>query len=244
MAQIIYFKQLTSTNDYAKEHIDELEHQSIIYTDLQTKGKGRMGKNWSAKGENILMSLVYKNQIGDISLFPLLSALAVAKTLQQQIDFPVQIKWPNDIILNQKKICGILCESIIGGAQTHVVCGIGINVNMTQEQFEIDRLPYATSLQVELNRTFDRLPIIKQVGQQMNQLVTQLQQSGFLALKQEYEELLINRGKQVQVIYQNQVKTGIALGITEAGNLICDCDGERLFIHSGEASVRGLYGYV
>lgn len=78
----------------------------------------------------------------------------------------------------------------------------------------------------------------------MNQLVSQFQQNGFLALKQEYEELLINRGKQVQVIYQNQVKTGIALGITEAGNLICDCDGERLFIHSGEASVRGLYGYV
>lgn len=244
MNRLFLFDTLPSTNSYAKEHIDELPDRSIISARRQTAGRGRLGRAWTGPEGNISMSLLYKNQTGDISLYPLFCGLAVCRALKQFIGDEPQMKWPNDILLRRKKLCGILCESIIFSSQIHIICGIGINVNTDEKDFGDAALPYATSLKIEYQKEFPLTELIETVSREMDEVLSEFHSHGFVSLKEEYERLLFNKGRAVQVIYKQKTLTGTALGIAENGNLLCDCDGTVIAVNSGEASVRGLYGYV
>lgn len=244
MPEILHFHQLDSTNNYAKEQIQQLEHFTVVSCDRQVQGKGRLGKGWITQPGNVAMSIVCKNQTGEVSLFPLLCGLGVARVLERLTGQRLEIKWPNDVLICGKKLCGILCESLISSSQIHIICGIGINVNLGKEQFEQAALPYATSLQIETGQTFDTRQIVLLITQEMKQILEQFQKQGFSAFREEYTSRLVNCGKEVKVVYQNDTIIAQAIGIAENGNLICNYQGKEILIHSGEASVRGLYGYV
>lgn len=244
MNNFLFFDSLPSTNSYAKEHIHELSDHSLIFAAKQTSGRGRQGKEWIAPEGNLSMSLVYKNQSGDVSLYPLFCALAVCRTLFRLTGKNPQIKWPNDILFEKKKICGILCESIIFSSQIHIICGIGINVNTDENGFQKAELPYAASLKMLFGREFSLTEIAKVISQEMDSVLKEFNLHGFSNLKQDYEHQLFNKGRHVQVIYQQKTISATCLGIADNGNLLCDCDGEIISVNSGEASVRGLYGYL
>jgi len=245
MAEFLYFEELSSTNDYLKEHAEDLPDGTVAFADVQTAGKGRLGKSWVTPSGNISMSMLFRNPSGEVALFPLLCGMAVSTAVERVTGQTVQIKWPNDIILNGKKLCGILCESIVRSSQLHIICGIGVNVNLRAEQMESSALPYATSLWMETGKAYPPVALAKEIALELERTVEVFHKSGFAALKDAYEQRLINRGRQVQVHYQQKTVTATALGVAENGNLLCEAeDGTRFAVNSGEASVRGLYGYV
>lgn len=245
MTSLLHFPVIDSTNAYAKAHIDELESGTVILADQQTSGRGRLGRQWISPVGNLYCSLVYKDQTCDVSLFPLLCAISVSNALKRLLDLDVSIKWPNDLVVGQKKLCGILCESVVFFSQIHIICGIGINVNTLERDFSELELPYATSYRILSGKSCDLVALAETIAEEMEITLKEFTTKGFGKLRQSYENRLINRGKTVKVLYQKEEITALCLGIAENGNLLCRKeDGTEFTVNSGEASVRGLYGYV
>lgn len=242
------FDTLDSTNDYGKMLAKQTGvHGTLIVADAQTAGKGRRGRVWqSPKGSSILMSLCLEPNLSTerVAGLTLVMALAVAEAIEQAAGVKPQIKWPNDIVLNGKKICGILTEMCFVQDHYAVIIGAGLNVNTEHFPEEIETI--ASSLKKETGKDFAREMLIGAVLKHFEECYEQYEKTGDLTLlKSRYESLLINRGREVQVLDPKGAYTGVAKGITKEGNLVVECpDGTEQEIYSGEVSVRGLYGYV
>ena len=249
---LIRLKQVDSTNTYCKDHCTALSHGSAVFTDCQTAGRGRRGNRWDGgehiPGQNLALSFLLKDaKIEDMGILPLLCALAVRRAVRDIAGGDARIKWPNDMILCGKKLCGILCESRITAGQESglsAVCGIGINLTQQRADFDALGLPHATSLLLCTEKTFPLEEVTVAILEQFAQIYEEYRADGFSALLPEYREGCITLGKQVRVIRGEETKEGTALDITPEGELLCRFDGEEQVIRSGEASVRGLYGYV
>jgi len=249
---LIRLPQVDSTNTYCKQNCAALPHGSAVFTDCQTSGRGRRGNSWDGgayiPGQNLALSFLLKDaRLEDMGILPLLCALAVRRAIKAMTSEDVWIKWPNDMILHGKKLCGILCESRITAGQESglsAICGIGIN--LTQEQADFDRmgLPHAASLRLCTGKIFTLEEVTIAILEQFSQIYEQYRREGFPAMLPEYRDGCITLGKQVRVIRGEETKEGTALDITSDGELLCLIDGEEQIIRSGEASVRGLYGYV
>ena len=153
---------ITSTNEYIKEHYETLDNYTIVTANYQTNGRGRMTRVWhSCAGDNILMSILIKefNDRTDVNLLSLVTGVAVHKFLSKYLN-KLYIKWPNDVLVDNKKICGILLEGKMNNNSKMVVIGIGININQTSFNDDINLL--TTSLKKELNINFDIDLLIKE----------------------------------------------------------------------------------
>lgn len=247
--EVLYFDTIDSTNIKAQE-LAEKGYQSgtLVVADKQESGKGRRGRSWvSPSGTGIFMTLMIKPDINpnNASMLTLLAALAVAKAITSVTGEEALIKWPNDIVVNGKKVCGILTEM---NAQfdyiNHIVVGIGINVHNESFPEEISQM--ASSLMIEAGgKRFHRAQIIAETMSYFEQYYdTFLKTQDFSALVREYDELLVNRNKSVRVLDPKEPFDGKAMGITPKGELIVDTWESRKLVSSGEVSVRGIYGYV
>lgn len=244
-AKILQFEELTSTNTYLKENAEHLPDGCVVTAQYQSAGKGRLGRQWIIpKGLAVSLSFLLKDPSYDISLLPILCAVATAKAVEETTGVRLQIKWPNDLILNQKKLCGILCESVIKKDSIFAIGGIGINVNQQPVHFSQESLPYATSLRIEQNCSFSINKIESALIDSLEEVLCQYQKYGFSSLKPAYCGRLYNIGKEVQILYREKTVVATAAGIADNGNLVCKKDGKTFLVNSGEASVRGLYGYV
>lgn len=247
--RVVYFEETDSTNLRAKEAGEKGEaHGSLYVADCQISGKGRRGRSWeSPSGTSIYMTLLLRPKIlpGKAPQMTLLMALAVADGIRKVTGLSTQIKWPNDIILNGKKICGILTEmSAEIDYINYVVVGVGINCN--QETFPEELQEKATSLKLESGQEIQRAAVIAAVMESFEKYYQIFEKtedlSGFL---DEYNELLVNREREVLVLEPGQEYEAYALGINSSGELIVKtADGQKREIFAGEVSVRGVYGYV
>lgn len=247
--EVLYFDTIDSTNTKAQE-LAEKGYQSgtLVVADKQESGKGRRGRSWvSPSGTGIFMTLMIKPNINpnNASMLTLVAALAVAKAITSVTGEEALIKWPNDIVVNGKKVCGILTEM---NAQfdyiNHIVVGIGINVHNESFPEEISQM--ASSLMIEAGgKRFHRAQIIAETMSYFEQYYdTFLKTQDLSALVREYDELLVNRNKSVRVLDPKEPFDGKAMGITPKGELIVDTWESRKLVSSGEVSVRGIYGYV
>lgn len=247
--EVLYFDTIDSTNIKAQE-LAEKGYQSgtLVVADKQESGKGRRGRSWvSPSGTGIFMTLMIKPDINpnNASMLTLVAALAVAKAITSVTGEEAMIKWPNDIVVNSKKVCGILTEM---NAQfdyiNHIVVGIGINVHNESFPEEISQM--ASSLMIEAGgKRFHRAQIIAETMSYFEQYYdTFLKTQDLSALVREYDELLVNRNKSVRVLDPKEPFDGKAMGITPKGELIVDTWESRKLVSSGEVSVRGIYGYV
>uniref|UniRef100_UPI0040265173 biotin--[acetyl-CoA-carboxylase] ligase n=1 Tax=Agathobacter rectalis TaxID=39491 RepID=UPI0040265173 len=247
--EVLYFDTIDSTNTKAQE-LAEKGYQSgtLVVADKQESGKGRRGRSWvSPSGTGIFMTLMIKPDINpnNASMLTLVAALAVAKAITSVTGEEAMIKWPNDIVVNGKKVCGILTEM---NAQfdyiNHIVVGIGINVHNESFPEEISQM--ASSLMIEAGgKRFHRAQIIAETMSYFEQYYdTFLKTQDLSALVREYDELLVNRNKSVRVLDPKEPFDGKAMGITSKGELIVDTWESRKLVSSGEVSVRGIYGYV
>lgn len=247
--EVLYFDTIDSTNIKAQE-LAEKGYQSgtLVVADKQESGKGRRGRSWvSPSGTGIFMTLMIKPDINpnNASMLTLVAALAVAKAITSVTGEKALIKWPNDIVVNGKKVCGILTEM---NAQfdyiNHIVVGIGINVHNESFPEEISQM--ASSLMIEAGgKRFHRAQIIAETMSYFEQYYdTFLKTQDLSALVREYDKLLVNRNKSVRVLDPKEPFDGKAMGITPKGELIVDTWESRKLVSSGEVSVRGIYGYV
>lgn len=178
-------------------------------------------------------------------MLTLVAALAVEKGIRLGTGLDSRIKWPNDLVIGQKKICGILTEMRTQGNVTeHVVVGIGINANIKEFPEEIKES--ATSLYLVKGEEINRKKVIGCVMAAFEEYwETFLQTLDLRALKEEYDAKLVNLGRQVRVLEPGGEYTGLCRGIGSEGELLVVLpDGEEKTIFSGEVSVRGVYGYV
>lgn len=248
---IYSYRETGSTNIDAKRLADEgAPHGTLVVADTQTMGRGRRGREWESEdsGQAIYMTLMLKPQFSPeyASRVTLLMALAVTSALEEVCDgAAVQIKWPNDIVLNGRKVCGILTEmSAEPGYIHHIVIGAGINVN--QKEFPAEISEVATSVLRETGRTNSRAGIIARVMFFFEQYYEQfLQTHDLSAVRERYEEHLAGMGNEVRVLDPKGEYVCVSRGITDGGELIVEkADGTRCEVNAGEVSVRGLYGYV
>lgn len=247
--EVLYFDTIDSTNTKAQELAEKgYPSGTLVVADKQDSGKGRRGRSWvSPSGTGIFMTLMIKPDINpnNASMLTLVAALAVAKAITSVTGEEALIKWPNDIVVNGKKVCGILTEM---NAQfdyiNHIVVGIGINVHNESFPEEISQM--ASSLMIEAGgKRFHRAQIIAETMSYFEQYYdTFLKTQDLSALVREYDELLVNRNKSVRVLDPKEPFDGKAMGITPKGELIVDTWESRKLVSSGEVSVRGIYGYV
>lgn len=246
--RICYEPVMGSTNTRAMQLAEEgAPHGTLIVTDMQESGRGRRGRKWETPaGSAIAMTFLLRPEINpnNASMLTLVAAMAVARGIEDETGLKVGIKWPNDIVINGKKVSGILTEM---SAQTdyvnHIVIGIGINVHV--EAFSEELQDMATSLFIELGMKVNRAALIERICEYFEAYYDVfLQTEDLSAIAKQYDAYMVNRNKPVRVLDPKESFEGTARGITVRGELLVDTWESRRLVSSGEVSVRGLYGYV
>ena len=246
-----YLPETDSTNQQAKRLAEDgAPHGTLVVADMQTAGKGRRGRSWQQKpGEAIAMSIILRPDFAPeyASMLTLAAADSVAKGIEKVTGMSPMIKWPNDVIVNRRKVCGILTEmgmNLEDGSIDYVVVGIGINVNQTEFPEEIRQI--ATSLRLEGGSGIQRSGLIAEVMRIFERDYELLAERKCLSgILEEYNARLINKDAAVKVLDPKGEFTGISLGINERGELLVKKeDGTVTEVYAGEVSVRGFYGYV
>lgn len=243
-----YFEKTDSTNVQLKKLAEQgCAHGTLVVTDCQTSGKGRRGRDWSSEQRRgIYMSLLLRPEMETYQapMLTLVTAMAVTEAIRKEYDLEVKIKWPNDIVYNGKKVCGILTEmSVEMDYINYVIIGIGINV--TNEEFPEDLKYKATSLYKETEKKVNRIQLIETIWEKFEKYYEIFCQTYDLSnLQEEYNSLLANKYLRVKVLDPKNPFEGVALGIDSKGELIVDREGTEVTVASGEVSVRGIYGYI
>lgn len=275
MIDYIYkeYESVTSTNDVAKQLINEYcPEGTIIYTKEQTDGRGRRGRMWQdKKGETLATSLVLYPTLPQeyIPCITLVAALSVRAAIKNFSSLECKIKWPNDVICSDKKICGILTERIFIDGKSAVIVGIGVNVK--NQEFPEELEDKATSIinevaaeKEEMRRVLgeendenynsdvirklmeeDNNELLYLIWDRFNEYYDIFIKSGSMAgLVDEYNNCLINVGRVVTATDPIEEIRGVALGINEKGELVISTGHGKKNVSSGEVSVRGLYSYT
>lgn len=251
---IVYFDQVDSTNNYAKKiALEGCEEGTLIVADCQTYGRGRLGRDWSSPSKKgIWMSLVLRPNISfdEIQMLTLAASVAVVQALFEVTQIKAGIKWPNDIIINGKKVCGILVEMNMEIQNINfLVLGIGLNVNQQKEDFPEEILDKATSLKMHLEslgfqKILKRSELIAAILLKFEAIYDKVKCGAFEDILSEWKKYTVTLGKEVSIIYKDHQYRGIAQDLTKDGKLIVKCeDGTVKEVFSGEVSVRGLLGY-
>ena len=246
--KIVYFESITSTNDRAKELAREgATHGTIVVADEQTGGKGRMGKEfYCPPGVGLWFSYILRPDIApaDASMLTIVKGLAVRKVLDDLCGdlHEVRIKWPNDIVCEGRKLCGILTEmSAKSGRIDHVVIGSGINV--LNDAFGDELRDRAVSVRMVSEGTPERARIFESVNFEFERRYAAFESTENLeTLRKEYNSVMAGMDEEIIASDKNGEIRGIARGIDDRGRLILETkDGKRL-LESGEISIRGIYG--
>lgn len=245
---LYHLEIVDSTNNYAKKTAQEgAEHGTLILADEQTQGKGRRGRTWiSPKAGNIYMSILLRPQIepDKASMLTLVAAMAAAAGIREVSGLNTQIKWPNDIVVQGKKVCGILTEMSAEVGRVHyIVIGIGINVH--DKDFPEEIQATATSLDLQSGKRQNRTELVEAVWKAFETYYeSYLRTQDMSALQHEYNSHLANCNRPVKVLDSEHPYEGIAKGITKKGELMVETESGMRLVSSGEVSVRGIYGYV
>ena len=237
--KVIYFPSVESTMDTAKkEALWGAEAGTVIITDDQTAGRGRLQRTWLSPTGGLALSIVLRPNMDYLPYMVMMSSLAVAYSIQKITGLKPQIKWPNDVLIKDKKVCGILIENDIRkNALKSMVIGIGINVNTNFKGLpELD--PIATSLSDNVGKEVSRLEILRQILIELDNLYKLLPDTE--AIFQQWKKLLITLGQKVQVHFIDSVHTGTVESVTHDGNLMLrQADGSLMKIIAGDVSLRG-----
>ncbi|MBZ9636420.1 biotin--[acetyl-CoA-carboxylase] ligase [Clostridium sp. FP1] len=246
---VIHYDSIGSTNSIAKKLADAgEEHGTVIISEEQTTGRGRLGRNWiSPKYKGIWMSIILRPNIvtENISQITLIGAAAVQQAIMK-MGIKTSIKWPNDIVINSRKVCGILTE--MTGEIDHInylVMGIGINVNLEEKDIPMDLKSVATSLTIETGKYIDRKLLLANVLNIFEVLYNDFVENGNVSETMEIcreNSLLI--GKEIQLINGGKQVKAKVIDISDSGELVIENQqGITEYIVSGEVSISGIYGY-
>ena len=227
------FSQITSTNNYARELIanDEPVHGTVILADQQTAGRGQSDRQWvSQAGKNLLTTIILHQQKPD-ALLPFylnkLIALSIAQTVSSLTSAEARIKWPNDILLESEKVCGILIENILQRQSQYSMIGIGLNVNQLIFPKE---LKHATSMQLVTGLEYEILPLAEQLYFNIEKNYTLLERTAYKQIDEMYHQYLFKLNQPQLFVIDNTQVEGVIRGVNNHGQLQVELDGRiRLF---------------
>ena len=247
--EIVCFTETDSTNVRARKLGENgAAHGTLVVAEQQTAGRGRRGRGWeSPAGSSIYMSLLLRPEFlpNKAPMLTIVMAYSVATALREQTGLDFRIKWPNDIVLNGKKVVGILTEmSTEIEYINHVVIGVGINVNT--EAFPEEICATATSIRRESGKTWRRAELIAAILRQFEvQYERFVKEEDLAYLREAYDAILVNCNREVRILGEKDGNRAVALGIDDQGELLVRKeDGTVTSVYAGEVSVRGIYGYV
>lgn len=247
--EILYLDEVDSTNTAAKKAAENgAVHGTLVVSERQTGGKGRRGRAWdSPRGTGIFMTLILRPNMAPVhaSMLTLVAALAVADGIRECTGAESLIKWPNDIVMSGKKVCGILTEmSADPDCINYVAVGIGINVNM--EEFPEEIRGVAASIFTETGKKTKRSLLISAVMAAFERYYEVFMKTTDMSgLLEDYNGKLANCGRTVRVLDPAGEYSGTAIGIDREGELLVEMEDTTVRrVLSGEVSVRGIYGYV
>jgi len=237
--------QVDSTNKVAfRLALNGAQEGAVVVAESQTKGKGRVGRRWeSPTGSNIYLSIILRPKITPtkIPLITLMAAVASAEAIEEVAGLLPAIKWPNDLLIEGKKLGGILTEADMEMDRINfVVVGIGINCNMTRSSFPPSIKDTAASLQEALGREISRIALIQAILRHLEQWYTRLVQGRGEEIRGRWEELSQIRGKEVEIAFMGEIVKGKAQEIDADGALLVqEAGGEVKRIVAGDVHIRG-----
>lgn len=248
--ELVHLDSVDSTNNEAKKYaIKNAKEGTVIISEEQTMGRGRLGRNWvSPKYKGIWMSIILRPDIEPMKISKITQVAAASVTLaMESLGINAFIKWPNDIIMNGKKVCGILTEmSGELNKVNYVIVGIGVNANIEKDEFSDEIKEVASSLKVESHKSVDRKKLVGVILTKFEKLYNEFINEGNInnSIKVCKEKSIL-LGKNVRVLRRNEERKAKALDLNSEGRLIVQYENGQLEeIVSGEISIRGLNGYV
>ncbi len=228
----------SSTNDLAKKKAEEgAEEGTVIIAEEQTKGRGTRGRNWySAKNMGIYASVILYPENAEVSLLPLMAGLAVKEAINESLSVSVGLRWPNDLVWEEKKLGGILCESdFIGNRLNHVILGIGLNLHHDPEDFPEEIRPLAASLKMVTHLKINEEGLLRSLWKALSRWYRLFSGGQGTKIAQSYERnSLIRPGQKLKLENEKGEFTGIYRGIDERGGLILEEKGIRASYFSAQ----------
>lgn len=249
---IVCLDVVDSTNNQAKKLAAEgCAEGTVVVADRQVSGKGRLGRSWSSPAKTgIWMSVVLRPKIPpeEVQAITLAASVAVCKAIGDTTGIEAGIKWPNDILLDGKKVCGILTEMNSEMERVNfIVLGIGVNVNQKTADFPVELRDTATSLRMYAENTgavtpvFKRNELIKSILSELEKVYESVENGRTDNVLKEWQKYTVTLGREVMVYARNCTYQGRATGITADGKLIVECeDGVVREVLSGEVSIRSI----
>ncbi len=243
-SEVLVFDQVASTNDLARDYLAKNFPEGLtVVADSQTRGRGRLGRAWhSAPGLGLYFSVLLRPRI-DARHMPrlaLMASVAVADAIGEFVRSAAKLKWPNDVLLNGKKTCGILSEYCQTGSAEGVVVGIGVNVNHRLDQLPEEFRSVATSLFIENGEPVNRGGLLRVILQRLDEEYRDFLAHGGEILVEKWSKRTDMFGKQVTVTRGTASIRGTATGLDRAGNLaVLTEDGRQLSFESGEVTLNG-----
>jgi BirA family biotin operon repressor/biotin-[acetyl-CoA-carboxylase] ligase len=240
--EILFYDTVGSTNTVALELAEGTEEGAVVISDSQEKGRGRLGRSWvSPPGLNIYMSIILRPRIEPehVTLITILSAVACTHALRKTTGLAITVKWPNDLMVSDRKLGGILTE--IKTTRKEIVLaviGIGINVNMEAGDFPEQIRMMATSVKNETGKSFTREPIVLEILNETDRWYKVLHAGQKKEIISEWQRLTSTLGKQVLVTAGQETYYGLAEAIDDGGMLLVRLPtGETKRINSGDLTV-------
>jgi BirA family biotin operon repressor/biotin-[acetyl-CoA-carboxylase] ligase len=236
--RVLYYPSLTSTMEVAREEARQgAVEGTVVIADEQTGGRGRLKRAWLSPKGNIALSIILYPGLSCLPSLIMLASLAVVHSIESAIGLKPQVKWPNDVLINGKKVCGVLIESDVQKTRVnYAIIGIGINANLRLADFpEIQ--PVATSLSDELRKEVSCLSVVRHLLVELERLYLALSSGG--SLYEEWQSSLVTLGKKVRVTAGETIYEGVAESVARDGSLLLrGLDGELTRIVAGDVTLR------
>ena len=234
--RVLVCRELDSTNDFARSLVDQMADEgTLVVAECQRAGRGRRGRSWhSPAGVGLWCSLViFPEPSTPMGFLTLLLGVAIARSIRSHCGLDVRLKWPNDIMLGERKTGGILCERHGVEPRPALIAGFGINVN--QNDFPAELRPKATSLAEHAGRSFDRAALLRRLLSELEQDYICAANGGENIITDQARELTTTLGRKVEVVADDRTLLGRAVDIDASGCLIVEDDlGRRRQVHVGD----------
>ncbi len=233
------FQEIDSTNHHAMELASGgVEEGTVVLAEWQTEGRGRLGREWvSPSGVGIYVTVILHPEggIAQLPKYTLLAGVAVAEAVREVAGLPAEIKWPNDVLIDGKKFCGILEESFVSGSKIkYVIIGIGINVNTDPADLPVTPRGAPTSLKAEKGEHVDRVELLRSVLQKLDTGYTEIRTGNGENIIHKWRGLSATLGHKVRVELSGGTLEGQAVDIDDDGGLLISAEGGMQKVTAGD----------
>jgi len=238
---IVFLHRVNSTNDVAKQLAEYgAKEGTVVIAETQTAGRGRLGRKWSSPEGGLYFSIILRPRASASEAVKLVfvAGLVVAEVLKGAYQLCVETKWPNDVLVNQKKICGILSEMNVKDKKVNfVVVGVGINVNIhVSTGFPASLKETATSIKDELGRNVSLEELFRALLEEFESTYTSFAREGFTQMLDKWKKYAGFLGREVEVKSGTERLHGVALDVRNDGSLVLKCDDKSIRVVTGDMS--------